>query len=61
MTRDESIYPDPERFNPARFFTPDGNLNDDTVNMAFGLVLPGLSGGPRWLMTLYLVSVGVYA
>jgi cytochrome P450 len=37
MTRDESIYPEPERFNPHRFFTADGQLNDDDTVLAFGL------------------------
>ncbi|KAF7346383.1 O-methylsterigmatocystin oxidoreductase [Mycena sanguinolenta] len=36
MTRDESIYSEPERFNPDRFFTPDGELNDDNTILTFG-------------------------
>ncbi|KAJ7596428.1 cytochrome P450 [Mycena floridula] len=36
MSRDESIYPDPEVFNPDRFFNPDGTLNDDDVIFTFG-------------------------
>ncbi|KAF7346403.1 Cytochrome p450 [Mycena sanguinolenta] len=36
MTRDESIYSEPERFNPERFFTADGKLNDDDTILAFG-------------------------
>ncbi|KAF7365150.1 O-methylsterigmatocystin oxidoreductase [Mycena venus] len=36
MTRDECIYPEPECFNPDRFFTADGRLNNDDTVLAFG-------------------------
>ncbi|KAF7346417.1 O-methylsterigmatocystin oxidoreductase [Mycena sanguinolenta] len=36
MTRDESLYPEPERFNPDRYFTAEGKLNDDDTVLAFG-------------------------
>ncbi|KAF7357546.1 O-methylsterigmatocystin oxidoreductase [Mycena sanguinolenta] len=36
MTRDESIYHEPDRFNPDRFFTVDGKLNEDATILAFG-------------------------
>ncbi|KAJ6508744.1 cytochrome P450 [Mycena sanguinolenta] len=36
MTRDESIYLKPDQFNPDRFFTADGKLNDDDTILAFG-------------------------
>ncbi|KAJ7761535.1 cytochrome P450 [Mycena maculata] len=38
MTRDESVYPEPERFNPEHFFTPGENLNDDNLTFAFGSI-----------------------
>ncbi|KAJ6508743.1 cytochrome P450 [Mycena sanguinolenta] len=44
MTRDESIYSEPERFNPDRFFTADGKLNDDNTILTFGFgrrICPG--------------------
>ncbi|KAF7357531.1 Cytochrome p450 [Mycena sanguinolenta] len=36
MTRDESIYYEPDRFNPDRFFTADGQLNEDATILTFG-------------------------
>ncbi|KAF7357544.1 O-methylsterigmatocystin oxidoreductase [Mycena sanguinolenta] len=36
MTRDESIYHESDRFNPDRFFTADGKLNEDATILAFG-------------------------
>ncbi|KAF8139521.1 hypothetical protein K438DRAFT_708928 [Mycena galopus ATCC 62051] len=60
MTRDESIYSESERFNPDRFFTADGKLNDDDVVLAFGF--PDLI--VRWSMIsniFSLASVGAYA
>ncbi|KAG2111960.1 cytochrome P450, partial [Suillus discolor] len=36
MSQNEQKYPNPSQFSPERFLDADGNLNDDTVNMAFG-------------------------
>ncbi|KAF7346270.1 Cytochrome p450 [Mycena sanguinolenta] len=36
MTRDESIYHEPDQFDPDRFFTADGKLNDDDTILTFG-------------------------
>ncbi|KAG1821987.1 cytochrome P450 [Suillus subaureus] len=36
MSQNEQKYPNPSQFSPERFLNADGNLNDDTVNMAFG-------------------------
>ncbi|KAJ6622792.1 cytochrome P450 [Mycena sp. CBHHK59/15] len=37
MTHDASIYPEPERFNPDRYFTgANGTLNDDDRALVFG-------------------------
>lgn len=36
MTRDESIYKEPNEFRPERFFNADGTLNDDDTVLAYG-------------------------
>ncbi|KAG1743483.1 cytochrome P450 [Suillus lakei] len=36
MSRNEQKYPNPLQFSPERFLNAGGNLNDDTVDMAFG-------------------------
>ncbi|KAF7357537.1 O-methylsterigmatocystin oxidoreductase [Mycena sanguinolenta] len=36
MTRNESIYHEPDRFDPGRFFTTDGQLNEDDTVLTFG-------------------------
>ncbi|OJA08464.1 hypothetical protein AZE42_02839 [Rhizopogon vesiculosus] len=36
MTQNEEKYPNPSQFLPERFLDDDGNLNEDTVGIAFG-------------------------
>ncbi len=36
ISQDETIYSNADAFDPERFFDPDGTLNDDTVDYAFG-------------------------
>ncbi|KAK7049433.1 hypothetical protein VNI00_006034 [Paramarasmius palmivorus] len=36
MTRDPTVYPDPENFIPERFLKEDGTCNDDDVSFTFG-------------------------
>ncbi|KIJ60846.1 hypothetical protein HYDPIDRAFT_31894 [Hydnomerulius pinastri MD-312] len=44
IAHDESKYPDPHTFNPSRFLTPEGKLNDDDMHVDFGFgrrICPG--------------------
>ncbi|ESK86760.1 hypothetical protein Moror_15178 [Moniliophthora roreri MCA 2997] len=44
MTRDESVYSDPESFVPERYLTEDGTCNDDEMTFIFGFgrrICPG--------------------
>lgn len=36
MSRNEQKYPNPSQFSPERFLNAEGDLNDDTFDMAFG-------------------------
>ncbi|KAF8631328.1 hypothetical protein AX14_010947, partial [Amanita brunnescens Koide BX004] len=36
ISQDETKYPNPNAFYPERFLNPDGTLNDDKVEYAFG-------------------------
>ena len=36
ISQNEEIYSNPDSFNPERFFNPDGTLNDDNIEFAFG-------------------------
>jgi len=54
MTRDPVRYPEPDLFNPSRFLTENGELNDDEVIAAFGFgrrICPGrhMAAATLWL------------
>jgi cytochrome P450 len=39
MVHDESMYPNPDKFDPERFLNADGQLNSDDHILGFGFVL----------------------
>jgi len=61
ISQDEALYPNPEVFHPERFFNPDGTLNDDKVDYAFGYgrrICPGkhMADSLLWLMMASVLS-----
>ncbi|KAK2460241.1 hypothetical protein APHAL10511_007630 [Amanita phalloides] len=61
VSRDESTYANPEAFDPNRFFNPDGTLNDDKIEYAFGYgrrICPGrfLATNTLWMAIVSVLS-----
>ncbi|KIL66931.1 hypothetical protein M378DRAFT_160486 [Amanita muscaria Koide BX008] len=61
ITRNEDKHPDPELFQPERFFNTDGTLNDETVNYSFGFgrrLCPGRHMADKvvWLMIVSVLA-----
>ncbi|TFK33557.1 cytochrome P450, partial [Crucibulum laeve] len=61
MTHDETVYNEPERFYPDRYFAQDGNLNDDDEVLAFGFGRRKCVGKHMASSTVWLVIVSVLA
>ncbi|KAG1852702.1 cytochrome P450 [Suillus subluteus] len=61
MAKDEVKYPNPENFNPERFFMANGQLNDDNVDFIFGFgrrVCVGrhFANGSLWISMVSLLA-----
>ncbi|KAH7886702.1 cytochrome P450 [Phlebopus sp. FC_14] len=61
IAHDESIYEDPHIFNPSRFLTPEGKLNDDNMHYIFGFgrrICPGryLAEASIWIAIASLLA-----
>ncbi|KAG1750816.1 cytochrome P450 [Suillus lakei] len=54
ITRNEAKYPNPEEFRPERFFSADGELNNDTVSFAFG-------AGRRICVGRYIADASIWS
>lgn len=49
ITHDEETYPNPDEFQPERFFNANGTLNDDTIGYAYGF-------GRRYVECAYMTG-----
>ncbi|KAF8992407.1 cytochrome P450 [Cyathus striatus] len=61
MAHDESIYPDPNKFKPERFFKENGQLNGDISELPFGFgrrICPGrhMASATVWLTIATILS-----
>lgn len=54
MTRNEAKYANPEQFQPERFLSKNGELNDDTVSYAYG-------AGRRICVGRYIADASVWS
>ncbi|KIJ60843.1 hypothetical protein HYDPIDRAFT_116705 [Hydnomerulius pinastri MD-312] len=61
IAHDKSKYPDPHTFNPSRFLTPEGKLNDDDMHVIFGFgrrICPGrhLAAASLWAAIVSILA-----
>ncbi|KAF8158897.1 cytochrome P450 [Mycena galopus ATCC 62051] len=61
MVHNESIYPHPDKFNPERFFTTDGQLNADDRILAFGFGRRNCAGRHAADATVWATVVSILA
>ncbi|KAI0059643.1 cytochrome P450 [Artomyces pyxidatus] len=61
MLHNPEDYPDPESFKPDRFLTPDGTLNKDEVQVAFGLGRRNCVGMHMANATLWIMMASLLA
>ncbi|KAF8158876.1 cytochrome P450 [Mycena galopus ATCC 62051] len=59
MVHDEAIYPHPDTFNPERFFTANGQLNDDDRILTFGFGRRACAGRYSADSTIWATVVSV--